>query len=199
MFKTIIFLLLNQFAFAPSLDVPVFHRTNLVLEFNGFKVGWNTDFKAPVWAYYQLEADDKGLSLKRPLEPFKRDPRVHDKNISTELYTNSGFDRGHLVPSRAMGSYYGLKSQLQTYFLSNIVPQEPSLNRRDIKNIESRIYDFDFFQDAEIQDIYITINYSQDKIKNQISIPENFVFSVISTDFDENKVIKTFFFLINKK
>jgi DNA/RNA endonuclease G (NUC1) len=199
MIKIFILFLLTQVVYAPILEVPVYHKTNLILEFDGFKVGWNTDFKAPVWAYYQLEASDKGLSLKRPLEPFKRDPRVHNRNISTELYTNSGFDRGHLVPSRAMGSYYGLKAQLQTYFLSNIVPQEPNLNRRDIRNIESRIHDFDFFQDAEIQDIYITINYSQNKIKNQISIPENFVFSVISTDFDENKAIKTFFFLINKK
>ena len=46
-----------------------------------------------------------------------------------EAYTSTGYDRGHMAPSYAIGTRYGHEAQRETFLMSNIVPQSPDLNR----------------------------------------------------------------------
>jgi len=52
-------------------------------------------------------------------------------------YKNSGYDRGHLCPVAAMKLNH--TSMSETFFMSNISPQEPNFNRGIWKNIEALV------------------------------------------------------------
>jgi endonuclease G len=52
-------------------------------------------------------------------------------------YAGSGFDRGHLVTSANQREVEIQNSE--TFLLSNIAPQHPSLNRRIWKNLEAAV------------------------------------------------------------
>ena len=68
-----------------------------------------------------------GGTAKRPSK-FFTDPRTASRVVH-EDYSNSGYDRGHMAPNYAIGTRYGQEAQRETFYMSNIVPQAPSLNR----------------------------------------------------------------------
>jgi endonuclease G len=57
-------------------------------------------------------------------------------NHSPSMYINSGFDRGHLA---AADNASNPQEALETYWMSNVTPQNPKLNRGAWKALETRI------------------------------------------------------------
>jgi DNA/RNA endonuclease G (NUC1) len=63
---------------------------------------------------------------------FRKDP-YNINVLRQEDYTNTGFDRGHLVPNADYGE--------DTYIISNVVPMLPKFNKGDWKKSEQLIRD----------------------------------------------------------
>ena len=62
------------------------------------------------------------------LDAFRTDPRLADEESAhCTDYVGSGYDRGHLVPRGDMNRTPAV--QANTFFLSNMAPQTPMLNR----------------------------------------------------------------------
>ncbi|MFN3876120.1 MAG: DNA/RNA non-specific endonuclease, partial [Flavobacteriales bacterium] len=61
------------------------------------------------------------------IDSFLPDPKVRTGTAVTADYWNSGFDRGHLVPSADMR--WNIDALRATYYYSNVCPQRPELNR----------------------------------------------------------------------
>jgi endonuclease G len=83
------------------------------------------------WAAWHLCKNDFG-NAKRYKGKFITDSLL--PNVKNETYTNSGYDRGHLVRS-----YDRTKSDTDnkaTFYLTNIIPQTPALNRGVWLNFE---------------------------------------------------------------
>src|SRR5690606_36277568 len=59
--------------------------------------------------------------------------------VHPDIYTNSGYDRGHLAPNFAIAVLHGEKAQAETFAMSNIIPQSPALNRQIWRDLEQRI------------------------------------------------------------
>ena len=58
-------------------------------------------------------------------------------------HPGSGYDRGHMAPNYAIAVCYGPQAQLETFLMSNIIPQRPSLNRQVWERLEqSEIRDY---------------------------------------------------------
>lgn len=102
-------------------------------------VGYDEARRLPAWASYRLfditntnngipERPDQFLPDKRTLSP-----------VTSEEYTGSGFDRGHLAPNYAIARCFGADAQKETFLLSNIVPQRHSLNAGIWKSLEQRV------------------------------------------------------------
>jgi endonuclease G len=66
---------------------------------------------------------------------FRADKRVAN-SPTPEDYTNTGFDRGHMVPAADADDP---KEMSDTFFMTNMTPQLPSVNRVAWKNLEDRV------------------------------------------------------------
>ena len=100
-----------------------------VLRNHGFMLGYSELRGNPLWVTFALRpVAYAGAGHRRPGH-FSADWRNLTR-ISPEDYAHSGYDRGHMAPNRAMNLLFGRPGQLDSFLMTNIVPQKPELNRK---------------------------------------------------------------------
>lgn len=65
---------------------------------------------------------------------FSRDPMANGKDVSPSTYDNSGYDRGHLADANDFNYDHNL--EVQSFYMTNMTPQVPGLNRGPWKWVE---------------------------------------------------------------
>ncbi|MEG3081520.1 DNA/RNA non-specific endonuclease [Halomonas sp. 5021] len=118
-----------------ALSLTSFHR---VLRNDGYLVGWSDVRVNPLWVSYQVAAVDDTRIGSRP--DFRPDWRTLWP-VGTDSYSGSGYDRGHLAPNYAIAAVHGRSAQLDTFYMSNMTPQRPNLNRRLWQRLEEAVMD----------------------------------------------------------
>lgn len=103
-----------------------------------FAIGWSPSLRHPVWAAYHVVKDARFDPLQRP--DFQKDRSVASSPAAND-YKRSGYDRGHMVPNRAIVTRYGPDEQQKTFLMTNIAPQRPALNRGPWREMEQHITD----------------------------------------------------------
>jgi len=103
----------------------------------GYVVGYSDELGNPLWAAYRVVDAEPREALPRP-DNFAVDPRTAAR-IEPEVYTRSGYDRGHLAPNHAIATRYGAQAQAETFLMSNIMPQKHELNGGLWRQLEQRI------------------------------------------------------------
>ncbi|WP_461255987.1 DNA/RNA non-specific endonuclease [Treponema sp. R80B11-R83G3] len=133
----------------------------------------------------------EATGVKRPSVQFTQD---RDKGVLRQLladngyslphhrdYTNSGYDRGHMAPNADFNDTY--ENALMTFFIANIWPQTPNVNRVEWLKTENQTrklaseYSF-------VKVIIIVDEFTMEKVGN-ITIPSCFkrrVYDVYSGD-----------------
>lgn len=102
---------------------------------NAYMVGYSDIKGNPLWVVYKLTSlSENTPHLKRP-ESFSADWRNLGLITSSD-YTNSGYDRGHMAPNHAISLLYGKQAQVETFLMTNITPQKPSLNQKLWQRLE---------------------------------------------------------------
>jgi endonuclease G, mitochondrial len=111
----------------PSDDLIVF-RSQYVLSYCSAKNTAN-------WVAWQLNKEWYG-SAGRFKGSFKRDTLLPDSvyKVKHSDYTNSGFNRGHIVRSEERTAT--VEDNLSTFYLTNVIPQTPDLNQGVWLNFE---------------------------------------------------------------
>ncbi|NLG14429.1 MAG: DNA/RNA non-specific endonuclease [Lentisphaerae bacterium] len=107
------------------------------LQNDAYWVGYSEERRAPVWCAYRLFSPPKNAKASERPGQFMVDDRTIAK-VTSDHYTGSGFDRGHMAPNNAIAICYGEKAQQQTFLMSNIVPQRHDLNAGLWKTLESK-------------------------------------------------------------
>ena len=120
----------------PSQGFKLFGRLE-TLENRGYVVGYSESRRAPLWAAYRIFDVPKLHSDKRPSR-FKADARTKAQ-VSHDDYTNSGYDRGHMAPNYGIATRYGREAQIETFLMSNVIPQTPRVNQHIWKDLEHRV------------------------------------------------------------
>lgn len=95
----------------------------------GYGLVYSSEAKSPIFAAELLSPDRVLRAYKRQnrANDFRPDERVARRARATlEDFRGSGFDRGHLAPSADMDSP---EADSESFLLTNIVPQDPHLNR----------------------------------------------------------------------
>lgn len=114
----------------PQLDKAIVSQ---VIEHTGYTVSYNRKRRNPNWVAYELTA--KEVDGKEPRNgDFIPDPDLNGAQATDEDYKNCGWDRGHLAPAADMK--WSKEAMEESFYLSNISPQNNNLNRGVWKSIE---------------------------------------------------------------
>lgn len=107
-------------------------------------------------------------------DDFRADKRIADSPTPAD-YTNSGYDRGHMVPAANADDPNEMSD---TFLMTNMTPQLPSVNRVAWKNLEERVRSVPF------KWVITGAHYgSNPKIigKNKVPVPQ-FLYKVVFFD-----------------
>jgi endonuclease G, mitochondrial len=107
------------------------------LENTGFTVGYCEELKDPVWVVYRAGPEQFPDPADRP-QRFATDNRTKAR-VAHADYARSGYDRGHMAPNFVIATRFGREAQIETFLLSNIVPQAPDLNQKVWRLLEERV------------------------------------------------------------
>lgn len=82
---------------------------------------------------YELTATEAEGGYSRT-DNFRADPSVTSGSAQLYDYTGSGYDRGHLAPAADMA--FSSTAMSESFYFSNMSPQDPSFNRGGWKSLE---------------------------------------------------------------
>ena len=106
----------------------------------GYSLSYDARNKNPMWVYEDLTSDNLQGNVDRKDSAFKEDPIIPTIFRATlSDYRSSGFDRGHMAPAADHKSCPEAMSD--TFFMSNMCPQCPQLNRGFWAKLEKHVRD----------------------------------------------------------
>ena len=120
------------------IEVPKVTKSDIsetVVQHTGYTVSFNSDWNIPNWVAYELTKEEVAGDEPRA-EHFIPDPEIRNCP-TTDDYKNSGYDRGHMAPAGDMK--WSETAMKESFYLSNICPQNHNLNSGDWKSLEEHL------------------------------------------------------------
>lgn len=152
----------------------------------GYVVQHDNVARIPVWVSYTLSRVQSLACGPRP-DSFSADPAlpVGSRGEPSD-YRRSSYDQGHMAPNADLS--WNAQVQQQTFYLSNIAPQLPSLNRGLWRALESVIRSWAY--DRGYLTIYVGPIYSRTSTHtigaNRVVVPDAFFKIVIDNQTREH-------------
>ena len=148
-------------------------RQEQVIKHEGYTVSYNSEYRIANWVAYELTATEAKSKKTERSNKFVSDPQVKGATAMNEDYTRSGYDRGHLAPAGDMK--WSVKAMRESFYLSNICPQKPKLNRGIWKDLEEqcRLWALDNGSLLIVTGPVITGDMKR-LGKNKVAIPKSF-------------------------
>ncbi|PWJ34204.1 DNA/RNA non-specific endonuclease [Sediminitomix flava] len=110
-----------------------------VIKHSYYTLSYSEKHEQAEWVAYELVEEELVKNSKRS-DNFRPDPSITSESAQLADYKGSGYDRGHLAPAADMS--FNKKAMSESFFLSNMSPQHPDLNRRAWKELESIFRDW---------------------------------------------------------
>ena len=152
-----------------------------IVKHAGYTLSYNNDTRNANWVGYEL-TDEEVQGVVERGNNFCPDPLVRGTQAEDDDYRNSGWDRGHLAPAADMK--WSKKAMDESFYLSNVSPQDKKLNRGTWKKLEELCRD-----KAELYGRIIVVTgpvfYSEKPKtigKNEVKVPDAF-FKVMLSDY----------------
>lgn len=122
-------------AVSTRLEIPetLTRRDEQVIEHLGYTVSYNSFYKTPNWVAWELTRKETEGDEERT-NKFLPDPELPEPRVTTSDYTRSGYDRGHMAPAADMK--WSRQAMKESFYMSNICPQNRKLNRDDWGDLE---------------------------------------------------------------
>lgn len=105
----------------------------------GYTLSYNEEHEQASWVAYELTAGELRGIIART-DNFRADPSVSTGSASLADYRGSKKDRGHLAPAADMK--WSREVMSESFFMSNMSPQEPGFNRGIWKKLEGKVRDW---------------------------------------------------------
>jgi endonuclease G len=141
-----------------------------VVSYSGFSLVYDEKHEQARWVAYELTQAETVKGVERS-NNFREDPNISTRSASDEDYSHSGYDRGHLAPASDMG--WSTASMEESFYYSNMSPQNPGFNRGIWKKLETQVRNWASDHDA----IYVVtgpvLSMGLPTIgHNRVSVPE---------------------------
>jgi len=188
--KTLIAVLFTCSTIIYSQDFLPTHNGELVRH-SKFILSYIEKYEQSEWVHYKLSPNDLEAVVRRT-NNFKIDPKVSTSTANNLDYKYSGYDRGHLVPAGDMvGS---VASMNESFYYSNISPQNTSFNRGGWKKLETLVRNW-----AKSSPLIITTgSVLKDDLKeigaSKVKVP-NYYYKIIYNPINQKAIA---FFMPNK-
>lgn len=102
----------------------------------GYTTCFNWSWQIPMWVAYEITAAEAAGEMPR-MGDFCPDPEAPHASATTYDYRGSGYDRGHMAPAGDMK--WSEQSMLESFYMSNICPQNHNLNDGRWKTVEKAV------------------------------------------------------------
>ena len=137
-----------------------------------YVVSVSKELSVPNWAAYHLCNDDFG-NVKRFSGNFKTDTTLPEGyyRVKHSDYTNTGYDRGHLV--RSDDRTKTTEDNIATFYLTNIIPQTPDLNRLIWLQFENYLQQLCKKENKHLFIVCGGAYYTGNTIKNNVGVPDS--------------------------
>lgn len=170
-------------------EIPVscHEMPEVYLERTGYVVSFNPRTNIPNWVAWELNAE-KLVERESRKDKFVPDPDIAVCDaVTTDEYKGCGWDRGHMCP--AGDNRWHWRAMDESFYMTNICPQNHNLNRGDWKELEEACRRW-----AAVEPVYIvcgpilykTPKYGYIGKKHRIRIPDAF-FKVVLTGVESGK------------
>ena len=125
-------------ALADLMEIPALTSGGRIVQHGAFVSSYNTETLIPDWVAYELTADETGGSHSREGIDFRMDPDLKGcTQAMREDYSGSGWSKGHLMP--AADAAFSSSTMSETFYFTNICPQNETLNAGDWQYLEKRV------------------------------------------------------------
>lgn len=108
-----------------------------VLNKSCITIGYNTRYNIPNYVGEILTYKMTKGCAQRSSKFFPDESLYGNNRITSNMYTNSGYDRGHCAPAADFS--FNQRAMNESFLLSNICPQTPTLNRKCWVKVEEYI------------------------------------------------------------
>ena len=114
-------------------------RKQQVIEHLGYTVSYSPVWHVPHWVAYSLTRSETMGEVPRA-KSFTPDPKACGAKVTHQDYTKSGYDRGHMAPAGDMK--WSERAMAESFYTTNICPQNHNLNNGDWKALEELARDW---------------------------------------------------------
>jgi endonuclease G, mitochondrial len=116
--------------------LPAIGSNDQVVRHTRITLRYREQYEQADWVAYRLTGAEARSYRSRENNKFVPDPLVETGSAVTSDYTRSGYDRGHLAPAGDFN--INMRDKQETFYLSNVSPQEPEFNRNIWNNLEQK-------------------------------------------------------------
>ncbi len=135
-------LLSEEFDHNPIPDEKLLPKCTLKGQFiqhQAYELYYVDEAEQAAWVAYTLTDDHLNGPYHRS-NNFETDPLVKQGSADDLDYSHSGFDRGHLAPAADFS--WSRTAMEESFYYSNMTPQDPSFNRGKWKELEEQVRDW---------------------------------------------------------
>lgn len=173
---------------------PVSAQNLEVVNHKAYTLGYNEDHEQAAWTFHILTRESTVGQASRSGIDFMPDSKVSTSSALSSDFTRTGYDRGHLVPA---GDFKCCQDLLRdTFWVSNLTPQNPDCNRNIWNNLEQQTRNWARKKGEVFVFTGPVLKNGLKKIGkyNRISIPENLYKIILYIDHDdvEKSQVKAF-------
>ena len=120
-----------------NLDLGIPSTNGQLVDRIGYAFLYSEKHEQPLWVSYKLTKSEVQNKVAKRKDNFRLDPIIKTGSASIADYKGSGYDRGHLAPAADMS--WSKKAMSESFFLTNMSPQVPALNRGMWRILEEQI------------------------------------------------------------
>ena len=178
-----------------GLEVPLLEQGDTLILHEGYSLVYDESIESAKWVAYHLTKDELYGLFERK-DNFREDPLIESGSATLADYRKSGYDRGHLVPAADLS--FSQEAMSQSFYLSNMSPQDPTFNRGIWADLEATVRNFA----SQNSQIYITtgpIFYDEPSTfigDSKVAVPDAYYKVIL--DYQEPQIKAIAFILPNE-